>query len=65
MNWKPNDVFWDGIWDLVAKYDIAVTNNESKPGLPHIGEFGQDVLRLVPLVEPMASGGTSEDRQQG
>lgn len=47
MTGNPTEAFWDGIWDLVAKYGIAVTNNEPKPGLPHISEFGKDVLRLL------------------
>ncbi|MET8430126.1 hypothetical protein [Nocardia sp. NPDC004860] len=47
MSGKPTEAFWDGIWDLVAKYDIPVTNNEPKPGLPHVTEFGRDVLLLL------------------
>ncbi|MFE2994120.1 hypothetical protein ACFXG4_03800 [Nocardia sp. NPDC059246] len=46
----PTEAFWDGIWDLVAKYDIALTNNSPKPGLPHIADFGHDVLALLALV---------------
>ena len=44
---KPTEEFWNVIFDLVEKYDIPVTNNEPRPGLPHITDFGADVFRLL------------------
>lgn len=48
---RPTEAFWDAIFDLVEKYDIAVTNNEPGPGLPHITKFGNDVLALLNQLE--------------
>jgi hypothetical protein len=50
---KATEDFWHAIFDLAGKYGIAVTNNEPRPGLPHIADFGEDVLALLALAQPV------------